>query len=309
MRKSVYVCAVCVRLRDRQTDRQISLTWRIYDVFPLQVLLMEKVLGENTVFSVVDTAHYTAADGKHEVVECLLVSVESAKEETQQSHPLTVITWLTITTGEQSRDTINGGSVKQRRGQKHELMYKNVKHEYWDVFILNIQLVLVCPLNVKNEYWDIFTLNIFVHQLLLVCSLNVKHEYWDVFIRNIFVHQLLLVCPLHCFLLLLLSLFLHPKKTILLNALVYYCFLVLYWWVHFPWICSTLSTSPAVVHSFSGGSVVKWWQTLTGLRIKRLWGQILALTEWSQGVIQGFWQNLWTEYLYYFLPLLPERCH
>ena len=74
-------------------------------MFPLQVLLTEKVLGENTVFSVVDAAHYTAADRKHEVVECLLVSVESAKEETQQSHPLTVITWLTITTGEQSRDT------------------------------------------------------------------------------------------------------------------------------------------------------------------------------------------------------------
>ena len=38
--------------------------------------------------------------------------------------------------------------------------------------------------------------------------------------------MLLLVCPLLCSLLLLLSVFLHPKKSILVKTLVHYCFLV-----------------------------------------------------------------------------------
>ena len=69
--------------------------------FALQVLLSEAVLGERTVFSVVDTAHYIDTHSKHDVVECLLASVENSTEEKQRSHNLTVITWLTLTTGEQ----------------------------------------------------------------------------------------------------------------------------------------------------------------------------------------------------------------
>ena len=63
-----------------------------------------------------------------------------------------------------------------------------------------------------------------------------------------------LVCPLLCSLLLLLSqsVFLHPKKTIFVesarNVLLFPCFVALV--SSFPYICSILSTSPAVVHWF-----------------------------------------------------------
>lgn len=60
-----------------------------------KVLWKDSLLGDNQVFSVVDSVHYVNSS-KQDIVECLVVSVEDSKDESKSSPHLTVVTWLTL---------------------------------------------------------------------------------------------------------------------------------------------------------------------------------------------------------------------
>ncbi|XP_076449629.1 nudC domain-containing protein 1-like [Babylonia areolata] len=73
-----------------------------------KVLVKEgEVLGEGVVFSVVDAACYTGED-KQDCVDCLLASVETGGQDSpQRPHPLTVLTWLTLTADSKGSWTVS----------------------------------------------------------------------------------------------------------------------------------------------------------------------------------------------------------
>ncbi|XP_070197529.1 nudC domain-containing protein 1-like isoform X2 [Littorina saxatilis] len=79
-------------------DRKQKVQWK--------VLFKEQVLKENTAFAVVDAASYINSN-KQEMVDCLLVSVEEPKEESQKGKHLTIITWITFSKGADEKWSVN----------------------------------------------------------------------------------------------------------------------------------------------------------------------------------------------------------
>ena len=96
----------------------------------------------------------------------------------------------------------------------------------------------------NSSYISSFLSNIFFTSFFFCCLTSALSCPIYSLLPSSFVvlHQLFLVQYILYFLLLLLSIFLHPKKTVsqITLVLLFPCFL-LYYWIHFPW--SILSTN------------------------------------------------------------------